>query len=170
MNQDEHNEKIEEYGRGFDLLTAALAEVPQETWEFKPAADEWSIHEILVHIKDSESMGVIRLHKLIAEPGSTLMAYEESKWADALKYQNQDVQDALQIFKLTRRTTYRLLKTLSDQVFMQSVVHPEAVHPEYGESYTFEKWLNIYTRHIPEHIEQLKKTYQAWKEQKKKSD
>jgi hypothetical protein len=165
MNQDEHNEKIEEYGRGFDLLTAALAEVPQEAWEFKPALDEWSIHEIVVHMKDSESMGVMRLHKLIAEPGSTLMAYEESKWADALNYQNQDVEDALQIFKLTRRTTYRLLKTLPDQVFMQSVVHPEVVHPEYGESYTLEKWLNIYTRHIPEHIEQLQKTYQAWKEQ-----
>jgi hypothetical protein len=160
MNQDERKEMIEEYGRGFDLLTAALAEVPQEAWEFKPAADEWSIHEIVVHMKDSESMGVIRLHKLIAEPGSTLMAYEESKWADALNYQYQDVEDALQILKLTRRTTYRLLKTLPDQVFMQSVVHPE-----YGESYTLEKWLNIYARHIPEHIEQLQKTYQAWQEQ-----
>jgi hypothetical protein len=167
MNQDERNEKIEEYGRGFDLLTAALAEVQQEAWEFKPTADEWSIHEIVVHMKDSESMGVIRLHKLIAEPGSTLMAYEESKWAEALNYQNQDVQDALQIFKLTRRTTYRLLKTLPDQVFMQSVVHPEVVHPEYGKSYTLEKWLNIYAHHIPEHIEQLQKTYQAWKEQNK---
>jgi hypothetical protein len=99
---------------------------------------------------------------LIAEPGSTLMAYEESKWADALNYQNQDVEDALQILKLTRRTTYRLLKTLRDQAFMQSVVHPE-----YGESYTLEKWLNIYAHHIPEHIEQLQKTYQAWKEQNK---
>ena len=28
MNQDERNEKIEEYGRGFDLFTAALTRNP----------------------------------------------------------------------------------------------------------------------------------------------
>ncbi len=163
MNQNERYEKIEEYGRGYDMLIAALAEVPREAWGFKPAPDEWSIHEIIVHMKDSEFMGVIRLHKLIAEPGSTLnMPYAEDKWSSALNYRSQDVDDALQIFKLTRRTTHRLLKTLPDQVFMQSVVHPA-----YDEPYTLETWLNIYTHHVPEHLEQLKQIHQAWKEQKK---
>ncbi len=162
MNHDERNQKVEEYGRGYDLFTAALADVPLEAWEFKPAPNEWSVHEILVHMADSESMGALRVRKLIAEPGSTLMPYEEAKWADALNYQNQSVDDALQIFKLTRQAAYRLLKTLPDQVFTYSVTHPD-----YPEPYTLEKWLNIYTRHIPDHIEQLKKAYQAWKEQHK---
>lgn len=165
MNQNERNEMIEEYGRGFDLLTAALAEVPREAWEFKPAPKEWSVHEVIVHMKDSECIGVIRLHKLIAEPGSTLMPYDDAKWAEALDYQIQDADDALQIFGLTRKTAHRLLKTLPDQVFTHSVVHPQRVHPEYGEAYTLEKWLHIYTDHVPEHIEQLKKTYEAWKAQ-----
>jgi hypothetical protein len=167
MIQDERHEKIEEYGRGFDSFAAALSKVPHEALDFKPAPEEWSVHELVVHMKDSENMGVIRLHKLIAEPGSTLMEYEEDKWAEALDYQNQSVDDALQIFMLTRQTTYRLLKTLPDRVFTHSVVHPEAGYPEYGELYTLEKWLNIYTRHIRDHIEQLQKTYQAWKEQNK---
>jgi hypothetical protein len=37
MNPAERNAKIEEYGQGFDLFTAALAVIPPETWEFKPA-------------------------------------------------------------------------------------------------------------------------------------
>ena len=37
MNQDKRNELIEEYGRGFDLIMAALAEIPPEAWAFKPA-------------------------------------------------------------------------------------------------------------------------------------
>jgi hypothetical protein len=160
MNQDERNEKIEEYGRGFDLVTAALAELPREAWEFKPATQEWSVHEVIIHMADSETMGAIRLRKLIVEPGSTLMIYEEAKWADLLDYQNQDVEDALQILKLIRQTTYRLLKTLPDRVFMHSVSHPK-----YDTPYTIEKWLDTYSRHIPEHIEQLKKSYQIWKEQ-----
>lgn len=158
MNQNERNEMIEEYGRGFDLLTAALAEVPREAWEFKPAPKEWSIHEVIVHMADSECMGAIRLRKLIAEPGSTLMPYKEATWADALHYRNQSMDDALQIFKLTRQMAYGILKSLSDHVFLQTVSHPE-----FDEPYNFEKWFHIYVDHVPEHVEQLKKTHRAWK-------
>jgi hypothetical protein len=157
MNQQERNEKIEQYGRGFDLLTAALAEVPRVAWAFKPAPTEWSVHEIIVHMADSESMAALRVRKLIVEPGSTLMAYEEAKWADALNYLGQSADDALQVIKMARQTTYNLLKTLPDEVFSHSVTHPE-----YSELYTFDKWLNIYSRHIPDHVEQLKNAYRVW--------
>jgi hypothetical protein len=162
MNTDERNELIEEYGRGFDLFTAALAEVPREAWDFKPTPKEWSVHELIVHMADSESIGGVRVRKLIAEPGGTLMTYEDTIWADALNYQNQSMDDAMQIFKLMRQTSYRLLKVLPDQAFALS-----AVHPEYEEPYTLEQWLHVYTGHVHNHIEQLQKTYQAWKEQNK---
>jgi DinB superfamily len=153
MNITERNEKIEQYGRGFGLLTATLAEIPKEAWDIRPEPNEWSLHEIVVHMADSESMSALRVRKLIVEPGSTLMGYEESKWADALGYKKQSVDDALQIIKYARQTTYDLLKTLPDEVFTHSVIHPE-----YSEPYTFERWINIYARHIPDHIEQIKKT------------
>ena len=44
MNREERIEKIELYGRGYDLLTAALAEIPREAWLFKPEPKEWSVH------------------------------------------------------------------------------------------------------------------------------
>ena len=160
MNIKERNEKIEQYGNGYDLLTAALAEVPKEVWDARPEPNEWSVHEIVVHMADSESMSALRVRKLIVEPGSTLMGYKEAKWADALSYKKQSVEDALQIIKLARQTTYRLLKTLPDEVFAHSVTHPESSEP-----YTFERWLNIYARHIPDHIEQIKKTAKALKKQ-----
>jgi hypothetical protein len=159
VNREERLQKIEQYGRGFDLLMAALSKVPREAWTFKPSPTEWSVHEIIVHMADSESMAALRVRKLIVEPGSTLMAYEEAKWADALDYLSQSTDDALQIIKMARQTTYHLLKTLPDEVFSHSVTHPE-----YSEPYTFDKWLNIYSRHIPDHVEQLKRSYQAWKE------
>jgi hypothetical protein len=163
MNREEINEKIEQYGRGFDLLAAALAEVPREAWSYRPAPKEWSVHEIIVHMADSESMSALRARKLIAEPGSTLMGYDEAYWADALVYKEQSVDDALGIIRLARQTTYHLLKRQPDDVFTHSVIHPE--YPD--APYTFEQWLNIYARHIPDHIEQLKKSYQIWKESQK---
>lgn len=162
MNREERHEKIEQYGHGFDLLTAALADVPRQAWGFKPSPTEWSVHEIIVHMADSESMSALRARKLIVEPGSKLMGYEEAKWADALDYQKQSADDALQVIKYARQTTYNLLKTLPDEIFEHSVQHPE-----HDEDYTFDRWLTIYAKHIPDHIEQLKKSYQAWKEQQK---
>jgi hypothetical protein len=159
MNDEERNLKIEDYGRGCDRLLEALAEIPREAWDFKPAPAEWSVHEIIVHLADSESMAALRARKLIVEPGSTLMAYEEARWADALDYRKQDVEDALQIVKLVRQTTYRLLKAQPPDVFAHSVRHPEQTEP-----YTFDLWLSIYARHIPDHVDQMKRAYEAWKQ------
>ena len=163
MTPNERSEKLEEYGHGFELFMAALAEIPREAWEFKPAPNEWSIHELIIHMADSESMGAMRARKLIAEPGSTLMPYDDSGWAVKLNYANQNLDNALQTFRLARQTTYHVLKMAPDRVFEHEVLHPEKVHPEYGENYTLDKWLSIYTAHIREHIEQLQKTHQAWK-------
>jgi len=160
MDRAEIDKKIEQYGRGFGRLTAALAEVPKEAWLFRPAPDEWSVHEIIVHMADSESMSALRARKLIAEPGSTLMGYDEANWADILDYKEQSAEDALEIIRLARQSTYELLKRQPDEVFTHSVIHPE--YP--ATPYTFEGWLNIYARHIPDHIDQLKRSYQAWVE------
>jgi uncharacterized damage-inducible protein DinB len=149
---------IDEYGRGYGLLAAAVAEIPREAWTFKPAADEWSVHEILVHMGDSESMAALRLRKLVVEPRTTLMAYDESAWAGALNYKDQSAEDALQIIRLARQTTYRLLKSLPESVFEHSVTHPEMSDP-----YTFDTWLGIYARHIPDHLDQMRRAYEAFK-------
>ncbi|MDK1118451.1 MAG: DinB family protein [Anaerolineae bacterium] len=160
MNRKEINEKIEQYGRGFDLLIATLIDIPAEARSTRPEPNEWSVHEIILHIADSEAMSAIRARKLIAEPGSTLMGYEESNWADALNYKDQNAEDALEIIKFARQSTYNLLKRQPDDVFTHSVIHPE--YPD--KPYTFEKWLNIYAQHIPDHIEQINATYQTWKD------
>ena len=159
MKDDERNQKIEAYSRGHDLLLEALADIPREAWDFKPAPAEWSVHEIIIHLADSESMAALRARKLIVEPDSTLMGYEEATWADALNYQKQDADDALQIIKLVRQTTSRLLKTLPSAVFEHSVRHPEQTEP-----YTFDLWLSIYAGHIPNHIDQMKRAYEVWKQ------
>jgi hypothetical protein len=86
MNQAERNEKIELYGRGYDLLLETLKDIPREMWKFKPAPKEWSVYEVLVHLADSESNAALRARKLIVEPGGTLMGYDQEQWAIDLDY------------------------------------------------------------------------------------
>ena len=158
MNQQERSEKIDLYGRGFELLKAALAKVPMEAMKFKPKPKEWSVYEIIIHIADSESNAALRARKLIVEPGGTLMGYDQDAWANTLHYHEADLEDALETTRLVRKTTYELLKRQPDEVFKNTVKHPE-----YDEPYTFEKWIDIYSAHIPGHIEQIQNNMKLWK-------
>lgn len=160
MNPKDRNEKIELYGRGYDMLIATLQDIPREMWKFKPEPKEWSVHEVLIHLADSESNAALRARKLIVEPGGTFMGYDQDEWAIGLNYHDQSTEDALETLRLVRKTTYELLKKQPDEVFEHT-----AKHPEYDEPYTFEKWLNIYSGHIPAHIEQIKNNYKIWRDQ-----
>jgi hypothetical protein len=160
MQREERNEKIELYGKGYDLLIETLRDIPREMWTFKPEPKEWSVHEVLVHLADSESNAALRARKLIVEPGGTLMGYDQDQWAIELDYHDQSYEDALEIVRLVRKTTYDLLKRQPDDVFEHSVRHPE-----YDEPYSFEQWLNIYSAHIPGHIEQIRNNYEIWRDQ-----
>ena len=159
MDKKERNEKIELYGRGYDMLIETLKDIPREMWKFKPEPKEWSVHEIIIHLADSESNSGLRARKLIVEPGGTLMGYDQDKWAVELNYHEQSIEDALEVLRLARKTTYELLKRQSDEVFTHSIIHPEMDGP-----YTFEKWLGTYAKHVPGHIEQIKNNYKIWRD------
>ena len=157
MNITERNEKIELYGRGFDMLVDVLKDIPREIWQFKPEPSEWSIHEVIIHLADSESNAALRARKLIVEPGGTLMGYDQAQWADTLNYHEHNFEDALEVTRLARKTTYELLKRQPEEVFTHSIVHPE-----YEDPYTFDKWIDIYSAHIPGHIEQIRENVKKY--------
>ena len=159
MDKQERYGKIELYGNGYYLLMETLKDIPREMWIFKPEPKEWSVYEVLVHLADSESNAALRARKLIVEPGGTLMGYDQDKWAEELTYHDQSYEDALEIVRLVRKTTYELLKKQPEDVFEHWVKHPE-----YEEPYTFEQWLNIYSAHIPGHIEQIRSNYKIWRD------
>ncbi|MCP4142672.1 MAG: DinB family protein [Chloroflexi bacterium] len=161
MTPEERIQKIERYGDGFELLATTLAECPDEALKFKPTPTEWSIHEIIIHIADSESNAALRARMLAAEPSGTIMGYDQDIWANELGYHDQNAEYALQITKYTRLATYKWLKTLPSEIFTHAVKHPE-----YDQPYTFEMWLNIYSEHIPEHIQQIENNIKIWRKEK----
>ena len=118
MTPEERQEKIALYGRAHALLTTALKEFPREMWQFRPTPDRWTIHEIVIHIADSEANSFARGRKFIAEPGATVMAYDESQWAKALRYHAQSPEDALELFKWLRLTSDQLIRSLPDNCLL----------------------------------------------------
>lgn len=156
MTPQQRAEKTEAYGSDYERLVAALESLPKEMWRFRDEHGCWSVHEHLIHIADSEVNSYIRCRRLVAEPGKDLMAYDENVWAESLRYHDQDVEDTLALFKWLRRKTYTLIKSLPEETWTHS-----AYHPENGDM-TLDDWLDVYTAHVPEHIQYMRENYEAW--------
>ena len=156
MNAEQRKPKLESYARASDLLVEALEGFPQQMWQYKPGPDRWSIHEIILHIADSEANSYIRCRCFLAEPGKSIMAYDENRWAVSLRYHDQRTTEALELFRLLRQMSFRLIENLPEKVWSSTIHHPE------GGAMTMDDWLKTYTNHIPEHIRQMQATYDAW--------
>jgi hypothetical protein len=159
MNHAERLKKIESYGRAYDQLIIALSCFPRGMWQHRSTPDRWTIHEIVIHIADSEANSYVRCRRLIAEPGSTVMAYDEMAWAYKLNYHAQSPEAALELFKQLRAASYELIKTLPETLWANTIVHPD------NGVMTMDDWLDIYNRHIPDHITQMQAVYAAWQTQ-----
>jgi len=161
MTADQRKQQIDSYGRAADQLVAALNKYPRQMWQYKPGPQRWSIHEIVLHVADSEANSYIRCRCFLAEPGKTIMAYDENRWAESLHYHQQSTDEALELFRLLRQMSFRLIKTLPESAWSNTILHPDSGRM------TLDDWLTIYASHIPEHIRQIQSTHEAWLAEKK---
>ncbi len=148
--------QIETYGAGYGQLTAAIAAFPREMWQYRSPVELWTIHEILVHIADSEANSFIRLRRLVAEPGTAVMGYDENSWASRLDYHAQSPDDAIELFRWLRHNSTMLVKSLPASTWANTIQHPE------NGLMTMDDWLGVYARHIPEHVGQMARIHAEW--------
>ena len=156
MTREERRQKLESFGRAPALLSNALRQFPKKMWLYKPAPERWSIHEIILHLADSEATSYVRCRRYIAEPGSSVAQFDAARWAGSLGYFHQSTREALEIIRRLRRMTYQLLVTLPDPVWSHTV------EPSAPDGMNLEQWLEIQERHIPHHIEQMRLNYEGW--------
>lgn len=83
MNDLDRTQLLEVYKNGPSDLQQALAIFPSEMWRFKPTPDNWGIHEIVVHLADTEVQSHVRIRTIISEPSTTLPNYDEYQMTPA---------------------------------------------------------------------------------------
>jgi hypothetical protein len=156
MTRDERRQLLESFGRAPVLLSIVLRQLPKKMWLYKPSPNRWSIHEIIVHLADSEASSYVRCRHLIAEPAVTVPEFDPQKWASTLGYFHQSTREALEIIRRLRRMTYGLIITLPEPVWLHTLEHPQ--HGKLN----LEKWIERQERHIPHHIDQIRQNYGDW--------
>ena len=156
MTHDEKRQKLESFGRGPALLSAALRSFPKKMWLYRAPPERWSIHEIIHHLADSEASGYVQCRIFIAEPGSRALQPNAGRWASSLGYFHQSTREALELIRRLRKTTYQLLVNLPELAGSYSVENSD------GTQTNLACWLDRQERHIPHHIEQMHQNFDYW--------
>jgi hypothetical protein len=156
MFREERLEMLESFARGPGLLNAALRQFPKKMWLYKPSLDRWSIHEIILHLADSEATAYIRCRGFIAQPGRQVLDFDPARWAGSLGYYYQSTREALELIPRLRKMTCRLLANLSDAFWSSSVEHRK------DGPMTLETWVGLQERHIPHHLQHMLQNYEEW--------
>ena len=131
------------------LIISALTGLSESQMHAVPVPGEWSIHEVVIHLGDSETFGFERLRKTIAEEKPALQVYDEDAWARNLSYQRQERHYALALFSAQRRSTAALLRMLPLEAWQRT-----AIHPERGEITLYDIFI-IYLEHGEIHLAQI---------------
>lgn len=129
-------------------LVAQLTEA-QLTW--RPAEKEWSIKEVLCHLRDAAEIYGLRLRRIATEEDPFLPAFDQDAYARDRGYQAEIAPVAVLAYAQHRQATYDLLRGLPDEGWDRTGVHQEA-----GQM-TLREMVERVVNHELEHLEQLRR-------------
>jgi len=149
---------LNEYNNGIELLKTRLGSVSNELRHFKPGPKKWSVHDIVIHLAESEVQGYLRMRTAIAESGNMAINCDENKWADELYYEQQSYDDALETLILMRKNNFQILKLVPEEKWNHYVIHSACG------KLTLLDLLKTYIKHIVLHIDQINRNETEWKQ------
>jgi hypothetical protein len=127
-----------------ESIPAGAATVPE-------APGKWPVRDVVQHLADSEMVGGFRLRLVLAQDRPQLTAYDQDLWTDRLRYDQVNLQDALEQFTVLRRTNLRLWEGLGPAE-MKRV----GLHSERGEQ-SLERLRKLCAAHDLLHLRQLER-------------
>jgi hypothetical protein len=157
MTPAERRSLITKYAEGPAKLRAALAEVPKEALQWRPAPGKWSVHEVIVHCADSETNAHGRIRTLVAEKDPRIVGYDQDEWARKFDYHSRSIDLALKTVEAVRANTLPIIEALTEADWAKVGTHTESGR------YTAEDWLKSYGEHLEVHSAQIRRNIVAWR-------
>ncbi len=95
------------------VLTTARAP-PMERADLSPTADEWSAHDVVVHLADAEQVYGVRLRMLVTQERPFLTAFDQDAWSRRLG-RLESLDEALTRWTVLRRANLAVFESIDGQ-------------------------------------------------------
>lgn len=160
-NSERISDLIRRYIEGPRLLEEAVAGVPEDELRFRPGPEHWNIHENVIHVADTDLVGAVRMRYILAEPGATLVGFDQNRWATALDYSSLTVATALGLLRHVRNATTEMLRRAPAEAWEHTGMHTES-GPQ-----TLEWTVDHFADHVHYHLRTIAKRRRQYAEAKR---
>jgi uncharacterized damage-inducible protein DinB len=113
------------------------------------APGKWSVRHVLQHLADSELVWGFRLRMILTQERPPLAGYDQDAFAERLRYDLANAEEALAEFGVLRHGNVRLLERATDEDLRRV-----AVHAERGEE-SLAHMMRLYAGHDLLHLRQI---------------
>lgn len=134
------------------ILELLLRDIPQDMLEWKPAAERWSIVEVLGHMVEIEKLYEQRTHRIVLENSPTLSKYEALSEAEL---QMKSLRQYLEEFIPLRRAFVFYLHSIPASAGART-----GQHVELG-TISLSQMLHELANHDLGHLRQIAELYRA---------
>ncbi len=145
----ERTELLDRYRSGYAAVEGALAGITDDELDRPGPDDGWSARQVAHHLADSEATAFVRLRRLIAEDGPTIVGYDEPEYAQRLHYE-RPIGSSLAVLAAVRAASLELLESLTPAEWDRRGTHTESG------AYSVDDWLGIYANHSHDHAAQIR--------------
>lgn len=110
---------------GREILNALVAGLTPEQTRWRPAADKWSILEVICHLADEEREDFrARLDLSLHKPGASWPGIDPEAWIKGRNYQEREFEAALEDLMREREKSLVWLRSLDEPRWQNSYEHP----------------------------------------------
>ncbi len=141
-----HQDLIDRYLAGSDLLQRAVAGMSDEQLDAKPIAGKWSTRQVVCHLADFEPIYADRMKRVIAEQCPSFFGGDPDTFAANLAYDYRSTDAEINLLTAVRRHMTAILRELKVDDFQRIGNHSEAG------PMTLETLLRNIGDHVPHHI------------------
>lgn len=113
--------------------------------EYRPGG--WTVRQVVNHCADSHMNGIIRIKLTLTEDKPVIKPYLEAKWAELEDSKSFPVDAALKILEGVHEKWATLLKSLTDEQWQRTFIHPE-----HGKEITIAENTCLYAWHCNHHL------------------
>jgi hypothetical protein len=134
-----------------EKLERLIEGVPESELRKRPAADKWSVSEIVAHLDDAEIVIGFRMRLILGAPGTPIAAYDQNSWVTSGHYEKRDPRKSVEQFRVVREANLALLKSLTPEQWKQY-----GMHSERGQE-TMEHIVRMTAGHDINHLQQIER-------------